>query len=209
LNIEKSSYKLYAITQRIKGRDIAREVEKAILGGATIIQLREKNISQLKYIDIAKQVKLVTGKYGIPLIINDDIDVMKASGADGVHLGQSDLVDDVCQIVGFDKIIGITAKTIDQALKAEKIGADYLGSGAAFRTKTKVDAVPLDHNLLQQICEGVSIPVVAIGGIDRHNIEKLRGRKISGVAVVSGIFGTDDVKAEAELLRQIVEETIL
>ena len=167
------------------------------------MQLREKELSEADFEQEAKELLELCHKYNVNLIINDNVALAAKVGADGVHIGQSDMgVEKARAILGKEKIIGVTAKTVEQAKAAEAAGADYLGSGAVFGTSTKKDAKPMDHALLQEICESVKIPVVAIGGIDGGNILLLKGRKMTGVAVVSGLFACEDIKKAAEDLRE-------
>ena len=145
--------------------------------------------------------------YGVPLLINDNVEIARRSGADGVHVGQDDMdAASVRSILGSDMIVGVTAKTVEQALRAQEAGADYLGSGAVFGSSTKLNAKPMTKELLNSICNAVSIPVVAIGGINRNNILDLAGTDIDGVAVVSGIFAATDIEQECRYLRGIVEQ---
>lgn len=204
-------YILYGITDGVHDQNCstAQKVEAAILGGVTIIQYREKKLVGEEKLQDAVKVQEVCRKHGVLFLINDDVELARQINADGVHLGQSDMNPaEARKILGPDKIIGVTAKTVEQAVKAQKEGADYLGSGAVFVTGTKLDAVPLDHNKLDEICESVSIPVVAIGGIDVGNITKLRGRKMSGFAVVNGIFGQKDITAAARELKRLAMEIV-
>lgn len=203
--------KLYAITDSSYTRlTLAEQVEAAISGGAEIIQLREKNISEEEYIGKAKEVLSVTKKYGIPLIINDNVNVALSSGADGVHLGQTDGDQKAArQLLGEKAIIGVTAKSVSQAKAAEALGADYLGSGAMFVSPTKPNAKALSMQELRDICSSVTIPVYAIGGINEENVTGLKGSGISGIAVVSAIFGSEDtegITAAAKRLRVSAEE---
>lgn len=168
-----------------------------------MVQLREKELSEADFEQEAKELLELCHKYNVNLIINDNVALAAKVGADGVHIGQSDMgVEKARAILGKEKTIGVTAKTVEQAKAAEAAGADYLGSGAVFGTSTKKDAKPMDHALLQEICESVKIPVVAIGGIDGGNILLLKGRKMAGVAVVSGLFACEDIKKAAEDLRE-------
>lgn len=188
---------LYGITDRswLEGGRLSDKVQEAINGGVTIIQYREKNLDGDALLEDAKSVLEVCRKNNIKLIINDNVSLAKEIDADGVHLGQNDMdISKAREILGNDKIIGITAKTIKQAQLAEEKGANYLGSGAVFGSKTKKDAIPMEHDLLQKICESVNIPVVAIGGINKDNILELKGRKMAGVAVVSGIFKAHNIE---------------
>ncbi len=199
---------LYAITDRAWLKDnesLADAVEQAIMGGATIIQLREKNLMGQELKSLALSVKSVCNKHGVPFIINDDVELAKEIGADGVHVGQSDMeMSKARQLLGPDAIIGVTAKTIEQAKAAEAAGADYLGSGALFGSTTKGDAKPMDFATFDEICQSVSIPVVAIGGIDETNVEELKGLHMAGIAVVSAIFAKDDKKAAAQNLVKLL-----
>ena len=196
MNFTKKSLRLYAVTDRswLHGETLYEQVEKALKGGVTL----EADFEQE-----AKELLELCHKYNVNLIINDNVALAAKVGADGVHIGQSDMgVEKARAILGKEKIIGVTAKTVEQAKAAEAAGADYLGSGAVFGTSTKKDAKPMDHALLQEICESVKIPVVAIGGIDGGNILLLKGRKMTGVAVVSGLFACEDIKKAAEDLRE-------
>ncbi len=201
--MDKKLLRLYAVTDRswLKGRTLYEDVEKSLKGGATLIQLREKNMTFDDFIKSAEEILTLCRKYNVPLIINDNVEVALACGADGVHLGQSDTgIAKARQILGNSKIIGATAKTIEQAKKAQKDGADYLGSGAIFGTSTKNDAKKMDMETLRSITAAVDIPVVAIGGITRENIFMLKNTGIAGAAVVSGIFAQADIEKATENL---------
>lgn len=203
---------LYAVTDTswLRGQTLAQQVEAALRGGATMVQLREKELEGEALEQEAREILAVCRKYGVPLLINDDVMLAKKIGAEGVHVGQSDMAAaEARSILGPDAIIGVTARTIEQAQAAEKAGADYLGSGAVFGTSTKKDAKPLDPAYFQQICESVSIPVVAIGGITANNIRQLEGRKMSGFAIVSGIFAAQDVEAQTKKLWKAAQELCL
>ena len=194
---------LYAVTDTswLRGQTLAQQVEAALRGGATMVQLREKKLEGEALEREAREILAVCRKYGVPLLINDDVMLARKIGAEGVHVGQSDMAAAKArEILGPDAIIGVTARTIEQAQAAEKAGADYLGSGAVFGTSTKKDAKPMDPAYFQKICESVSIPVVAIGGITADNIRQLQGRKMTGFAIVSGIFAADDIEAETKKL---------
>ena len=207
----KQSILLYAITDRhwLCGRSLEEDVEKALKGGATMLQLREKNIDDEKYIDIAKSIHTVCQKYNVPLIINDNVNVCLKSGAEGVHLGQNDgNAAEARKILGNDKIIGVTARTVEQAVKAEQGGADYVGSGAVFGTNTKGDAVKISFDTLKNICSTVSIPVTAIGGITSDNVLQLKNSGVSGIAVVSGIFAADDIESSVRELKIKASEVV-
>lgn len=197
--------KLYAVTDRasLNGISLESAVEQALQGGVTCVQLREKNISFLEYVSIAKTIREVCRKYGVPLIINDDYRVAIASGADGVHVGADDMsVVDIRNHVGDNFIIGATAKTVEQALKAQFDGADYLGVGAVFPSPTKKNAIRITPEILKEICQSVEIPVVAIGGINLENVHLIKDCGQSGIAVISALFAQNDILHSAELLRK-------
>lgn len=192
----KIDYSLYIVTDRaiLNGRDLCHAVEEAISGGATLVQLREKDVSSLEFYNIALDVKKVTDKYNIPLIINDRLDVALAVDAAGVHLGQSDFPCKVARkLIGEDKILGISAATLEDALKAEEDGADYVGVGAIFPTGTKLDADSVNIETLKNIKKSVHIPVVAIGGINENNFMLLKDTGIDGLAIISAILGKKDI----------------
>ena len=200
----KEALKLYAVTDDrwLTNGTLAQQVEEAILGGATMIQFREKNKTPKEKKEAALEIQKICKKYQVPFLINDNVELAIEIGADGVHLGQSDMdVAKARQILGRDAIIGATAKTVLQAKTAQEKGADYLGSGAVFGTTTKEDAVSLSREKLIEICESVTIPVVAIGGITTHNAAQLQGCPIAGIAVVGGLFAQKDIRKAAEDLR--------
>ena len=206
VKILKETYKLYGIIGGYKSGDIDKyikticiKVESALEGGMTILQLREKHMSISDEVKLARAVKEICNIYGVPLIINDSIEVCALSDADGVHLGQSD---GSIKILGNEKIIGATAHNLTEALLAEKEGADYMGSGAAFSSETKSDAVKIQLNEYNAITQAVKIPVVAIGGINYENVDLLSGRGLSGIAVISAIFNEKDIKHNTVLLRE-------
>ena len=202
---------LYAVTDSRwlkEDEKIASKVEQAILGGATIIQLWEKDADRQSFSDDAKECLKVCRSYGVPLIINDDISIAKEIGADGVHLGQDDMsAIEACRI--FDGIIGVSAHNITEANKACDDGADYIGCGAVFSTSTKDNTTSLGVDGLKEIAATSRLPVVAIGGIDENNISSLEGTGISGVAVVSAIFSKDDIETASSHLSRIIRERIL
>ena len=210
--MDKKDLLLYAVTDRSwldEGETLEEQVEKCLKAGATCIQLREKHLSEEEFLEEARRMKVVCAKYHVPLLINDNVEIALAVDADGVHVGQSDMeAQDVRAKMGPDKIIGVTAKTVEQALLAEKHGADYLGSGAVFGTSTKEDASKMDHKVLKQICQAVNIPVVAIGGITEENVAELAGNGICGVAVVSAIFAKKDIEAATRELKLRTEEMV-
>ena len=185
------------------------DIEAALRGGATMLQLRTKGLPDGELLALARSVKRITDQYGVPLIINDRADIAVQIDAAGAHLGLSDGdLRAARALLGPGKTLGATARTVDQALAAEAAGADYLGSGAVFGTRTKADAVPMAPGLFKEICHSVKIPVVAIGGIDRTNIGQLKGCGMAGFAVVSGIFGAADIEGAARELRALAEETL-
>jgi thiamine-phosphate pyrophosphorylase len=189
--------KLYFITDStgFEEAEFLRRVEEALEGGATILQLREKNKSTMEYIELAEKVHELTKKYNVPLIIDDRIDVALAMGAEGVHLGQSDMpINTARKILGDDFIIGATTKTVPQALEAIEQGADYLGVGAIYPTTTKVKTVLTSTETLDAICKAVPIPVNAIGGLNKVNIDALKGIPVAGICIVSGVMKADDPK---------------
>ena len=200
---------LYFITDStgFEEAEFLRRVEEALEGGATILQLREKNKSTMDYIALAEKVHELTKKYNVPLIIDDRIDVALAVGAEGVHLGKEDMpIATARRILGDDFIIGATAKTVPWAMDAAAQGADYLGVGAIYPTTTKVKTVLTSTQMLHDICKAVSIPVNAIGGLNKDNIDVLSGIPIAGICAVSAIMKADDPKAAASELKAKAEE---
>ena len=214
MKINKEQLQVYAVTDRKsvnkkRYATLIDAVEAAIKGGATIVQLREKELSEDAFLAEAKEIKKLTQRYGVPLIINDNVALAKACQADGVHLGQGDMqVEEARAILGDAAIIGVSAHNVEEALLAEKQGADYLGSGSAFVTTTKQDVTALPLKTLREICRAVQIPVVAIGGITAENVLQLKGRGIAGVAVVSGIFACEDIETGTRHLGELVEQII-
>ena len=188
---------LYAVTDRswLGEETLYEQVEKALKGGATFVQLREKELDEEHFLEEAIALKELCHKYHVPFVINDNVKIAKEMDADGVHVGQSDMeADDVRKILGEDKILGVSAQTVEQAVLAEKMGADYLGVGAVFSTSTKKDASAISKERVKAICEAVHIPVIAIGGITADNILTLKGSGICGIAVVSAIFAAKDIE---------------
>lgn len=210
MQISSNALKLYAVTDRTwlkENQTLADAVEKAILGGVTIVQLREKNSDFEEQLSLALELKKVCKKYNIPLIINDSVELTLKSGADGVHLGQSDGdIKNARTILGDSAIIGATAHNVHEAYAAFKAGADYLGCGAVFGSYTKNNTVPLSFDELKKICDKVPIPVAAIGGINSDNIFKLKGTGINGAAVVSAIFAENDIQSAAAALKKSILE---
>ena len=210
MECRKENMLLYAVTDRAwTGRQsLLEQVECALKGGATCVQLREKELDEAAFLEEAIQMKQLCVQYGVPFIVNDNVDIARRSGADGVHVGQEDMAaEEVRGILGSDMIVGVTAKTVEQALRAQDAGADYLGSGAVFGSSTKLNAKPMTRETLSAITHAVSIPVVAIGGIHSGNILELAGTGIAGVAVVSGIFAAENIEEECRLLRRLADKT--
>ncbi|WP_326909107.1 thiamine phosphate synthase [Sedimentibacter sp. MB31-C6] len=211
LKLNNKSLVLYAITDRtwLNGKTLPEIVEEAILGGVTFIQLREKNLCLEEFLKTAKEVKKVTDKYNIPFVINDNVDIAVLVNADGVHIGQSDEeIITARQKLGYDKIIGLSAKTVAEAVKAEQNGADYIGVGAVFNTSTKLDADSVSIETLRNICKSVNVPVVAIGGITKDNVLELTGTDISGISVISAIFAQDNIRNAASELIKLTKKII-
>ena len=211
MNCSKEAMLLYAVTDRawVGKQTLLEQVECAIKGGATCLQLREKDMPEDEFLAEALEVKKLCREYNIPIIIDDNVDLAIKCGADGVHVGQSDMeAGNARKLLGPDMIMGVSAQTVEQAVKAEKEGADYLGVGAVFSTSTKPDADDVSHEELKRICENVSIPVVAIGGISRKNIMELSGTGVDGVAIISAIFGSPDIEEECRKLKSMSEEMI-
>lgn len=202
---------LYFITDSTgyEKEEFLKRVEAALQGGVTLVQLREKERTTREYLELAQEVHVLTQKYGVPLIIDDRLDVALAAGVEGVHLGQSDLpVDKARKILGEDFIIGATAKTVEQATEAYRQGADYLGVGAIYPTTTKVKTVLTSTDMLRRICEAVPIPVNAIGGLNKDRLDVLTGIPIAGVCAVSAIMKAEDPKRAAEELMDAAKKIL-
>lgn len=211
MNCDKNSLLLYAVTDRswLNGRTLYEQVEDALKGGATFIQLREKKLDKEDFLKEAIEIQSLCRQYHVPFVINDDVEIALKIDADGVHVGQSDMeAGDVRAKLGPDKIIGVSAQTVEQAVLAEQRGADYLGVGAVFPTGSKDDADDVSHDTLQAICEAVHIPVIAIGGISKNNVLQLKGRGICGIAVISAIFAQPDIQAATEELKSLTEKMV-
>ena len=211
INCSEKELLLYAVTDRhwLGEETLYDQVKKALDGGATFVQLREKNLDREVFLAEAKEIQKLCKEYGVPFVVNDEVSIAKDRDADGVHVGQSDMeAMDVRKILGPDKIIGVSAQTVEQAIIAEKHGADYLGVGAVFTTGSKDDADDVSHETLKAICEAVSIPVIAIGGITKDNVAELAGSGICGVAVISAIFGQKDIQKATEELKFSVENML-
>ena len=202
---------LYAITDRswLKGRTVAEQVEDALKGGVTCVQLREKELDDAAFLQEAMELSALCRSYGVPFIINDNVEIAIKCHADGIHVGQEDMAAaDVRAKVGPDMIIGVSAHSVEEAQLAVAHGADYLGVGAVFPTGSKDDADDVSYDTLQAICRAVSIPVVAIGGISRDNVHRLSGSGICGVAVISAIYGAADIRRASEDLKAATREML-
>ncbi|MBP3700616.1 MAG: thiamine phosphate synthase [Lachnospiraceae bacterium] len=200
MKFQKEQLLLYAVTDRTwTGRQtLYEQIKEALQGGVTMVQLREKDLPEEEFVREAIQIRELCQRYQVPLIINDNVEVALRSGADGVHVGIEDApVSQIRQRVGKDFIIGATAKTIAQAQAAEAAGADYLGVGAVFPSPTKTTAIRITREQLREICDSVSIPAVAIGGITRNNVDQIQGCGMCGIAVVSALFGAEDIRQAA------------
>ena len=210
-NCDKKDLLLYAVTDRtwLGEETLYQQVEKTLKGGATFIQLREKHLDDAAFLEEAVELKELCRRYHVPFVINDNVEIALKMDADGVHVGQSDMeAGNVREKLGPDKIIGVSAQTVEQAVLAEQRGADYLGVGAVFPTGSKDDADDVSHETLKAICEAVSIPVIAIGGISRNNVMELAGSGICGIAVISAIFAQPDIEAATKELRTLTEEMV-
>ena len=212
MKCDKADLLLYAVTDRnwLKEATLYEQVEQALQGGATFIQLREKELEKEQFLAEAIKLKQLCKQYGIPFVINDDVSVALEVDADGVHVGQRDMeAGEVRAKLGASKILGVSVQTTKQAILAERHGADYLGVGAVFPTGTKSDADKVTYEALSDICAAVSIPVIAIGGIDENNISELGGSGICGVAVVSAIFAQEDITGATKRLRAVTKEAFI
>ncbi len=209
MKCDKKNMILYAVTDRswVGKQSLIEQVESALKGGVSCVQLREKQLDKEAFLKEAVEMAVLCRQYKVPFIINDDVDIALRCGADGVHVGQDDMsVDKVRSIAGNDLIIGVSAHSVEEALTAVRGGADYLGVGAVFSTSTKTNVTAMSYEVLKSICTAVDIPVVAIGGINKDNMTKLSGTGISGVALVSAVFAADDIERECRILRSMSEE---
>ena len=205
------SLRLYAVTDRhwLGNRTLYDVVRESLEGGVTFLQLREKDLDDENFYKEAVRLQEMAREYGVPFVVNDNVDIAVRMDADGVHVGQSDMeAGDVRALIGPDKILGVSAQTVEQAVLAEKRGADYLGVGAVFPTGSKDDAVEVSHETLKAICEAVSIPVVAIGGITVNNTPELAGSGICGIAVISAIYGQKDIYQATVSMKKVTEEMV-
>ena len=211
MKCDKNTLLLYAVTDRhwLNGRTLYEVVKESLEGGATFVQLREKALDEETFLKEAEELQQLCKEYRVPFVINDNVEIALKMNADGVHVGQSDMeAGDVRAKLGPDKIVGVSAGTVEEAILAEKRGADYLGVGAVFPTGSKDDAIDVSYDTLKAICEAVSIPVVAIGGITRENVHELSGSGICGIAVISAIYAQKDIRKATQELKNAVEQTI-
>ena len=211
MRLDKKDLLLYAVTDRhwLGDRTLYEVVKESLDGGATFIQLREKNLDTAHFLEEAKELKKLCAEYKVPFVINDNVDIALKIDADGVHVGQSDMeAGDVRAMLGPDKIIGVSAQTVEQAILAEKRGADYLGVGAVFPTGSKDDADDVSHETLKAICRAVSIPVIAIGGITVENTPYLKGTGICGIAVISAIYGQNNITEATKKLKDVTKRMV-
>lgn len=211
MKCDKKDLLLYAVTDRawLGEQTLYEQVEEALQGGATFIQLREKELDDDSFLKEAMEIQELCRSYHVPFVINDNVEIARKMDADGVHVGQSDMeAGDVRAILGEDKILGVSAQTVEQALLAEQRGADYLGVGAVFHTGSKSDADDVSHETLRNICDAVNIPVVAIGGIGKRNVMELKGSGICGIAVISAIFAQKDICSATAELKELTKQAV-
>ena len=211
MKLNKEDLLLYAVTDRMQlnGRTLKEVVKESLDGGVTFLQLREKNLDDKHFLEEAVELQELCKQYKVPFIVNDNVDIALKMNADGVHVGQSDMqAADVRAKLGPDKIIGVSAQTVEQAVLAQQRGADYLGVGAVFPTGSKADADDVSFETLKAICEAVTIPVVAIGGITQENLEQLKGSGICGIAVISAIYAQSDIKEASRKLKETTKKIV-
>ncbi len=211
MRFDKKSLLLYAVTDRhwLGKRSLVSVVKESLDGGVTFVQLREKDLKYEKFLSEANYIKRICHDYHVPFVVNDNIDIARVVDADGVHVGQSDMeVSEVRKLLGPDKIIGVSAQTVEQAIAAWKAGATYLGVGAVFPTGSKDDADDVSLETLKEICAAVPIPVVAIGGISLKNVKELTGTGIDGIAVISAIYAQEDICQASKDLKEAVAEVV-
>ena len=211
MKCDKKHMLLYAVTDRAwTGRQsLYQQVEAALKGGVTCVQLREKELDEAKFLQEAKELCALCRRYGVPFIVSDNVDIAIACKADGIHVGQEDMAaGEVRRRAGEDMIIGVSVHTAEEARQAVRDGADYLGLGAVFPTSTKTDARPMTTQTLRAICDAVEIPVVAIGGIKRDNLLSLAGSGVDGVALVSAVFSAEDIEGACRDLRALSEKMV-
>ena len=211
MNCDKKTMLLYAVTDRawVGKQNLYEQVESALKGGVTCVQLREKELDEEEFLKEAMELSALCRKYGVPFFVNDNVEIAIKCHADGIHVGQEDMeAAKVRQRVGEDMMIGVSVHSVEEALEAVRNGADYLGVGAMFSTSTKTDVDVLPKETLCSICAAVDIPVVAIGGINKSNISQLSGTGVDGVALVSAIFAAEDIESECRQLRRLSEEMV-
>lgn len=209
MKVKSEDMTLYAVTDAAwtGEKTLVQQVKEALEGGITFLQLREKHLSEEEFLREAVEIKRLADQYQVPFVINDNIEIAQKAGADGVHVGQDDMpVEEVRKILGEDKIIGVSAHNVEEAVRAEKGGADYLGVGAVHATSTKENTSAVSMEEMKKICQTVSIPVVAIGGIKKNNMNVLSGTGVDGIAVVSAIFAAENIKEETKELLEAVKE---
>lgn len=209
MKVKSEDMTLYAVTDAAwtGEKTLIQQVKEALEGGITFLQLREKHLSEKEFLREAVEIKRLTDQYQIPFVINDNIEIAQKTGADGVHVGQDDMpVEEVRKILGEDKIIGVSAHNVEEAVRAEQGGANYLGVGAVHTTATKENTSAVSMEEMKKICQTVSIPVVAIGGIKKNNMNVLSGTGVDGIAVVSAIFAAKNIKEETKELLEAVKE---
>ena len=211
MKLNKESMLVYAITDRhwTGMQTLEQQVDDVLKNGATFLQIREKNMPHDELVKEAVHIKEIAAKYNVPVVIDDDIYAVMESGVDGVHIGQNDMdYVEARKLLGDNKIIGMTAPSVTLAKKAEELGADYIGAGAVFGTSTKTNVSAMSYDILKDICSAVSIPVVAIGGINENNIPLLKGSGIDGTALVSAVFSAEDIEKKCIELKAVIEDTI-
>ena len=211
MKCDKRHMRLYAVTDRawVGKRTLIQQVEEALKGGATCVQLREKELEDALFLQEAKEICALCRRYSVPFIVNDNVEVARACGADGVHVGQKDMAaGEARRRIGTDMLLGVSVHTVEEARQAVQDGADYLGLGAVFPTNTKTDAEQMPGEILGIICAAVDVPVVAIGGINRDNLLKLSGSGLDGVALVSAIFSAEDIEGTCRELRELSEKMV-
>lgn len=211
MKCDKKHMLLYAVTDRAwtGEKTLYQQVEEALRGGVTCVQLREKGMGYAEFLQEAKEIHALCRQYGVPFIVNDNVEIAVACGAEGIHVGQEDMaVGDVRRRVGDGRILGVSVHTVAEAREAVRYGADYLGLGAVFPTSTKTDVDQMPNETLRAICDAVDVPIVAIGGINRTNIGKLTGSGVDGVALVSAIFSANDIEITCRELRKLAERMV-
>ena len=211
MSCDKKDLLLYAVTDRswLNGQTLYEQVEQALKGGVSFLQLREKELEEQAFLEEAKVIQELCKKYQVPFLINDNVELAASIGADGVHVGQSDMAAGAArEKLGPDRIIGVSARTVEEALEAQRQGADYLGVGAVFPTGSKADAVEVSHDTVRAICEAVDIPVIAIGGITKENVTELAGTGICGIAVIRAIFAQGDIESASRERKARAEEIL-